>query len=191
MRGGSGKRHSTLNTELATITSKSEATGAVFRTATIAAVVIGSAIIQPGDQFSPMRWSAGLGEGSRRAAQESGTTHIGLSPLDPSLLVVASGYLFSGLIVVAHALAFPGAFSPTGVLGSGLQSAVWLYWFWHSGLPLAIIGYALLKDTDRVEADVRYTRRAISLSVAGVFALVIGLFWFVTQHEHLLPITFV
>ena len=40
-------------------------------------------------------------------------------------------------------------------------------------------------------ADVRYTRRAISLSVAGVFAVVIGLFWFVTQHEHLLPTTFV
>jgi signal transduction histidine kinase len=106
-----------------------------------------------------------------------------------ALLVIASGYLFSALIVVAHALTFPGAFTPTGVLGSGLQSAVWLYWFWHSGLPLAIIGYALLKDTDRV-ADVRLTRRAVSLSVAGVFALVIGLFWFVTQHEDLLPITF-
>ena len=107
-----------------------------------------------------------------------------------ALLVIASGYLFSALIVVAHALAFPGAFTPTGVLGSGLQSAVWLYWFWHAGLPLAIIGYALLKDTDRV-ADVRFTRHAISLSVAGVFALVIGLFWFVTQHQDLLPITFV
>jgi signal transduction histidine kinase len=107
-----------------------------------------------------------------------------------ALLVIANGYLFSALIVVAHALTFPGAFTPTGVLGSGLQSAVWLYWFWHSGLPLAIIGYALLKDTDRV-ADLRFTRRAISLSVAGVLALVIGLFWFVTQHEDLLPITFV
>jgi signal transduction histidine kinase len=107
-----------------------------------------------------------------------------------ALLVVASGYLFSGLIVVAHALAFPGAFTPTGVLGSGLQSAVWLYWFWHAGLPLAIIGYALLKDTERV-ADIRFTRRAISLSVTGVLVLVIGLFWFVTQYEDLLPITFV
>ena len=107
-----------------------------------------------------------------------------------ALLVIASGYLFSALIVVAHALTFPGAFTPTGVLGSGLQSAVWLYWFWHSGLPLAIIGYVLLKDTERV-ADVRSTRRAINLSVAGVFALVIGLFWFVTQHDNLLPITFV
>ena len=107
-----------------------------------------------------------------------------------ALLVISSGYLFSALIVVAHALTFPGAFTPAGVLGSGLQSAVWLYWFWHSGLPLAVIGYALLKDTDRV-ADVRVTRRAISLSVAGVFVLVIGLFWFVTQHEDLLPILFV
>jgi len=107
-----------------------------------------------------------------------------------ALLVIASGYLFSALIVVAHALAFPGAFTPTGVLGSGLQSAVWLYWFWHSGLPLAIIGYALLKDTDRV-ADVRFTRRVVSLSVAGVLALVMVLFWFVTQHQDLLPITFV
>src|SRR5215216_1223816 len=107
-----------------------------------------------------------------------------------ALLVIASGYLYSALIVVAHALTFPGAFTPTGVLGSGLQSAVWLYWFWHSGLPLAIIGYALLKDTDRV-VDVRFTRRAVSLSVAGVLALVIGLFWFVTQHDDLLPITFV
>jgi signal transduction histidine kinase len=107
-----------------------------------------------------------------------------------ALLVIASGYLFSALIVFAHALAFPGAFTPTGVLGSGLQSAVWLYWFWHSGLPLAIIGYAFLKDIDRV-ADARFTRRTVSLSIAGVLALVIVLFWFVTQHEELLPITFV
>jgi signal transduction histidine kinase len=106
-----------------------------------------------------------------------------------ALLVIASGYLFSALIVVAHALAFPGAFTSTGVLGAGLQSAVWIYWFWHAGLPLAIIGYALLKDTDRL-VSVRSTRLAIGLSVAGVVALVTGLFWFVTQHEDLLPITF-
>jgi signal transduction histidine kinase len=107
-----------------------------------------------------------------------------------ALLAIANGYLFTALTVVAHALAFPGAFTPTGVLGSGLQSAVWLYWFWHAGLPLAIIAYALLKDTDRV-VDVASTRRAIGLSIAGVVVLVLGLFWFVTQHEHLLPITFV
>jgi signal transduction histidine kinase len=107
-----------------------------------------------------------------------------------ALLVIASGFWFSALIVVAHALAFPGAFTPTGVLGSGMQSAVWLYWLWHAGLPLAILGYALLKDTDR-SAAAHVTRRAIILSVAGIAALVVVLFWFVTQHADLLPITFV
>ena len=56
-----------------------------------------------------------------------------------ALLAIANGYLFSALIVVAHALAFPGAFTPTGLMGAGPQSAVWLYWSWHLGLPLAII----------------------------------------------------
>ncbi len=107
-----------------------------------------------------------------------------------ALLIIASGYLFTALIVVAHALAFPGAFSPAGPPGSGLQSAVWLYWFWHSGLPLSVVGYALLKDTDRA-IGVRSARLAISLSVAAVIAVVIGLFWFITTHESLLPITFV
>jgi len=107
-----------------------------------------------------------------------------------ALLVIADGYLFSALIAVAHALAFPGAFTPTGILGSGLQSAVWLYWFWHSGLPFAVIGYALLKDTPHV-ADARVTRLATGVSVAGVCVLVVALFWFVTQHHDLLPVTYV
>jgi hypothetical protein len=107
-----------------------------------------------------------------------------------ALLVIANGYVFSAVIVVAHALAFPGAFSPSGLFGSGLQSAVWLYWFWHSGLPLAIIGYTLLKDTDRA-ISARLTRLAISSSVAVTIALVVGMFWFVTRHHDLLPVTFV
>src|SRR5262249_1325799 len=107
-----------------------------------------------------------------------------------ALLIIANGYLFSALIVVAHALTFPGAVTSTGILGSGPQSAVWVFWVWHSGPALATIGYALLKDTDRV-VEVRFMRRAVMLSVAGVLALVVGLFWFVTQHEALLPITFI
>jgi signal transduction histidine kinase len=107
-----------------------------------------------------------------------------------ALLVIANGYLFSALIVVAHALAFPGAFSRSGLFGSGLQSAVWLYWFWHSGLPLAIIGYALVKNTDRA-ISARLTRFAIGSSVAATTALVIGMFWFVTRHHDLLPVTYV
>ena len=107
-----------------------------------------------------------------------------------ALLIIANGYLFCSLIVIAHALAFPGAFSPTGLFGAGLQSAVWLYWFWHSGLPLAVIGYVMLRDEDHA-ISARTARLAIGASIAATIAVVAAMFWFVTQHHDLLPVTFV
>src|SRR3569832_1375109 len=62
------------------------------------------------------------------------------------LLLLASGYLFTAAIAVIPALPFPGLFTPTGLLGAGPQTTVWLYMFWHAGVPLLVIGYALLKN---------------------------------------------
>jgi hypothetical protein len=42
------------------------------------------------------------------------------------LLLLAGGYLFSALIVIPHALSYPGAFAPKGLLGSGIQATPWL-----------------------------------------------------------------
>jgi signal transduction histidine kinase len=107
-----------------------------------------------------------------------------------TLLIIATCYLFSGLAVVAHALLFPGAFSRTGLFDARIVSAVWVYWLWHGALPLAIIGYSLAKEKDRV-STVRRTRLAIAGSVAGTLAFVVAMVWFVTQHHELLPATFV
>ena len=107
-----------------------------------------------------------------------------------ALLVLASGYVFSGLMAVAHALAFPGAFSPTGLNDAGLQSAVLLYSFWHEGLPLAAIGYVLLKDTDRKISDTS-TPLTITSSVAAMVVLAVAIFWFLTRYNDLLPVTYV
>src|SRR5262249_9276523 len=49
-----------------------------------------------------------------------------------ALLVLASGYLFTACMAVAHALTFPGLFTSTGLLGAGPQSTAWLYMFWHA-----------------------------------------------------------
>jgi signal transduction histidine kinase len=108
-----------------------------------------------------------------------------------ALLIIASGYSFSALMVFAHALSFPGVFAPHGflVVGTGLQSAIWIYWIWHGALILSIIGYALLKDSDH-EIGVRSARLAISLSIVAVVAVAVGFYWFATVHEDLLPITF-
>ena len=60
-----------------------------------------------------------------------------------SLLVLASGYFFTALIVIPHALTFSGAFSPTGLFGAGLQTGSWLFIFWHIGFAAALLGYAI------------------------------------------------
>ncbi|HZF28899.1 MAG TPA: MASE4 domain-containing protein [Gammaproteobacteria bacterium] len=62
-----------------------------------------------------------------------------------ALLVLAGGYLFAALIVVAHTFTFPGAFTPSGMFGAGQQTAAWLYVVWHVGYPAAVIAYVLLK----------------------------------------------
>ena len=63
-----------------------------------------------------------------------------------ALLALASGYLFTAFMAVAHGLTFPGLFAPTGLLGAGPQTTAWLYMFWHGGFPLLVIAYAWLKD---------------------------------------------
>jgi signal transduction histidine kinase/CheY-like chemotaxis protein len=58
------------------------------------------------------------------------------------LAVLASGYLFAALLVVGHAMSFPGLFAPEGLLGAGPHSTAWIYLFWHLGFPLFVLAYA-------------------------------------------------
>src|SRR5580704_5395782 len=93
-----------------------------------------------------------------------------------ALLVLASGYLFTALIVIPHALTFPGAFSPTGLLGAGSQSSAWLYIWWKVSLPAAVIAYVLLKDVDsRTSISQRSPVALIGWSIAVVIGLSCGL----------------
>ena len=64
-----------------------------------------------------------------------------------AILIVASGYLFTALLIVVYALAFPGVFAPDGVFGD-MQTSARLYLLWHCGFPLFVIGYTLSKDED-------------------------------------------
>src|SRR6202007_1845603 len=86
-----------------------------------------------------------------------------------ALLALACGYLFTALMMVPHALTFPGLFAPTGLLGAGPQTTVWLYVFWHGGFPLLVIGYAVLQ---RSQDGIEPARGAIAGSVLAVAAAV-------------------
>src|ERR1700682_2852139 len=61
-----------------------------------------------------------------------------------ALLVIASGYLFTALMLIPWLLTFPGVFAPSGLLGAGLQSTAWLYILWYGGFIMFVIAYVLL-----------------------------------------------
>jgi signal transduction histidine kinase len=88
-----------------------------------------------------------------------------------AVLVIASGYLFTALLIVPYVLAFPGVLTPNGAVG-GLQTSAQLYLLWHCGFPLFVIGYALLKDEDPSKRLAQgKVRSAILVSVAWTAAV--------------------
>jgi len=105
----------------------------------------------------------------------------------PSLLVLGTAYLFTGLIVIPHMLVFPGLFTPTGLLGAGPSSAAWLYVAWHVGFPAAVIAYAFMSDDRRQLIAASTAHRAILITIVATVLLVLALTWVSTAGEPLLP----
>lgn len=106
----------------------------------------------------------------------------------PSLVSLAAAYLFTGLIVVPHILAFPGVFAPAGLFGAGPQSATWLWVFWHGGFPLLIGLHVLRLRAERVELPlVEHAGRSAGLAAVAIGALVLFLAWVAIVHGDALP----
>jgi signal transduction histidine kinase len=105
-----------------------------------------------------------------------------------ALLALATGYLFTALIVIPHALTFAGAFSPTGLLGANIQTGSWLFIFWHIGYSAALLAYAVLRE-EWLPAHVSKARTlpAIGWSTAAAIGLVCALTWLATAGATLLP----
>jgi PAS domain S-box-containing protein len=109
-----------------------------------------------------------------------------------ALLVLACGYFLSALLIIPNVLTFPGTFSPTGLLGAGLQTSLWLYWFWHLSFSLALLGYGLMRskkaESDLVQAS---PLAVIVQSVALLLALAGGLTLLATAGQDYLPVVYV
>jgi signal transduction histidine kinase len=101
----------------------------------------------------------------------------------PSLLVLASGYLFSAFMAIAHALSFPGLFAEGGLLTGGPQTTAWLYFIWHGGFPLFVVGYAVLESMRATAVPTNRPLAAIALSAVSILALTL-IFVLVTTSGH-------
>jgi PAS domain S-box-containing protein len=105
-----------------------------------------------------------------------------------SLCALASGYLFTALMAVAHALTFPGLYAPGGLLGAGPDTTAWLYVFWHGGFPLAVIAYALCRDRSAAGSpSVKSVRTIFFVAIVAVIGAVIGLTSLATAGKAFLP----
>ena len=105
-----------------------------------------------------------------------------------ALLAVASGYIFSGLFAFIQTLAFPGAYSATGLFGDALNSANWLFVAWHTTFPLGVIVYALSKDADEATIPTGgSTTFTIVITLACVLVGTALLTWLATAGAGNLP----
>lgn len=105
-----------------------------------------------------------------------------------ALNVLASGYVFTALILIPHALTFPGAFAANGLLGAGVSTTAWLYIFWRASVPLAVILYVLYIRADLAAGS--GTERPpvrIGLGLIITVALAAGLTLLATRGQDLLP----
>jgi len=103
-----------------------------------------------------------------------------------ALCVLASGFLFTALIAVAHALSFPEVFSPTGLLRGGSETP-WLYTAWHTVLPLSIVAYAFDRSVAKADRAGSAAVVSIVLAIAAVVCLAFAGAWIITEAQASLP----
>jgi signal transduction histidine kinase len=109
-----------------------------------------------------------------------------------ALLVLASGYIFSGSFAFLQTLAFPGAYAPAGLIGDEFNTPGWLFVLWNTTFPLAILIYALSKNAHPAAAlAARSTSATIGFTVAFVLVAIAGLTWIVAAKPDYLPALYV
>lgn len=105
-----------------------------------------------------------------------------------ALLALAGGFVFSGMFVLMHTLAFPAAHSGAVLIGDTMNSPPWLFAFWHSTFALAVIIYALSKDAGKpVNRSRRSTGVEIGVTIACVLIVTGALTWVATAAVGYLP----
>ena len=105
-----------------------------------------------------------------------------------ALLVLAAGYLLSGLLAIPWVLTFPGVLAPMGLLDGGLQGTATIAAVRRIGFPLFVFAYVLMKDEDPATRFTRGSvRGAVFYSILAVVGAVCALTAFVVTDSSSLP----
>jgi signal transduction histidine kinase len=104
-----------------------------------------------------------------------------------ALTILGTVYLYTGLLLVPHALTFPYAFVPNGLFGAGFNSTPWIVIFRQVAFPTGAILYIAFKQAD--SASNPGTRRApgVTMGVAAAIAMAAAVTILTTIGQSLLP----
>lgn len=111
-----------------------------------------------------------------------------------AVLVLAAGYLFSGLTVIPpYALSIADNLAPFGLSFRTPEMSIWLFdiWqvVWHVVFALAVLAYALLKDNgNRIARPDLGSAAAILSSVAIVTVAIVAIAVTVVASRQVLPV---
>jgi len=109
-----------------------------------------------------------------------------------ALTVLATGFLAAALLLIPHALTFPGAFAAHGLLGAGVNSTAWIASIRRAAFPISIILYVLVQRRESItQAGMdRQGPRVASGMVVGL-VLAAGVTVLATTGQELLPPYFI
>jgi signal transduction histidine kinase len=108
-----------------------------------------------------------------------------------ALSLLASGFVFIALLLVPHALAFPGAFTPNGLIGDGTNTTAWVMIFRRWGFPLAVILYVLLNRKDQAaQSEMERPQPMVLVGLLSAMVLAVFVTLLATRGVHWLPTMF-
>ena len=90
-----------------------------------------------------------------------------------ALRLLATCYVFSAFLLIPHALAFPDAFAPDGLLGGGLSTPSLIANVRRAAFPAAILAYVLLRSADTAARPVGKPQ-AVSISLQALAAVMLA-----------------
>jgi signal transduction histidine kinase len=101
-----------------------------------------------------------------------------------ALAILGSGYLYTALLLIPHALTFPGAFAANGLFGDGVNTPAWFAILRYPAFALVVVLYARFKpagssaqpESERPAPNIgAYMAAAILLAMAAGLLAASGL----------------
>jgi signal transduction histidine kinase len=105
-----------------------------------------------------------------------------------ALAILGTCYLFTALLLIPHALTFPGAFSRNGLLGAGVNTTAWIAILRKPAFAIAVILYVRSKAADStVRTETETPAPRIGLQIVAAIVLATAITILATSGVHWLP----